>query len=111
MNTAIHDGYDLGWKLAWVLNGWAGPALLDSYEAERRPVAEHNRARSADPQGSRRDATHELTADLGARIPHIWMPTGDGPVSTLDLLGPGLTLLTGPRGDKWKAGAAAVGGA
>ena len=52
MNTAIHDGYDLGWKLAWVLRGWAGAELLDSYEAERRPVAEHNVARSADPTGS-----------------------------------------------------------
>ena len=50
MNTAVHDGYDLGWKLAWVLRGWAGPELLDSYEAERRPVAEHNVARSADPR-------------------------------------------------------------
>ena len=37
MNTAIHDGHDLGWKLAWVLRGWAGPELLDSYESERRP--------------------------------------------------------------------------
>ena len=53
MNTAIHDGYDLGWKLGWVLRGWAQPALLDSYELERRPVAEHNMARSADPAGSR----------------------------------------------------------
>lgn len=42
LNTAIRDGYDLGWKLAWVLRGWAGEELLDSYEAERRPVAEHN---------------------------------------------------------------------
>ena len=42
MNTAIHDGYDLGWKLGWVLNGWAPEALLDCYESERRPVAEHN---------------------------------------------------------------------
>ena len=33
-----------------------GAALLDSYEAERRPVAEHNGARSADPRGSLRDA-------------------------------------------------------
>ena len=50
MNTAIHDGWDLGWKLAWVLRGWAGPALLDSYEAERRPVAEQNVAPApADP--------------------------------------------------------------
>ncbi len=36
MNTAIHDGYDLGWKLTWVLRGWAGPDLLDFYEIERR---------------------------------------------------------------------------
>ena len=42
MNTAIRDGHDLGWKLSWVLRGWAGDALLDTYEAERRPVAEHN---------------------------------------------------------------------
>ena len=98
MNTAIHDGYDLGWKLAWVMRGWAGDDLLDTYEAERRPVAEHNVERSADPNGSRRDATRELRVDLGARIPHVWMPTPAGLVSTLDLLGPGLTLLTGPGG-------------
>jgi 2-polyprenyl-6-methoxyphenol hydroxylase-like FAD-dependent oxidoreductase len=98
MNTAIHDGYDLGWKLAWVMRGWAGEDLLDTYEAERRPVAEHNVERSADPYGSRRDPTRELRVDLGARIPHVWMPTPAGLVSTLDLLGPGLTLLTGTGG-------------
>ena len=38
MNTAIQDAYDLAWELAWVLKGWAGPGLLDSYQAERRPV-------------------------------------------------------------------------
>ena len=46
MNTAIHDAYDLGWKLAWTLRGWAPSALLDSYEAMRRPIGEHNVARS-----------------------------------------------------------------
>ena len=40
MNMGVADGVDLGWKLAAVLQGWGGPALLDSYEAERRPV--HN---------------------------------------------------------------------
>ena len=74
MNTAIADGYDLGWKLGWVLRGWAGRELLDSYEAERRPVAEHNVARSADPSGSRRRVDQELHADLGGRIPHVWLP-------------------------------------
>ena len=80
------------------MRGWAGDDLLDAYEAERRPVAEHNVERSADPHGSWRDATRELRVDLGARIPHVWMPTRAGLVSTLDLPGPGLTLLTGPGG-------------
>ena len=39
MNTGIQDAHNLGWKLAAVANGDASPALLDSYEAERRPVA------------------------------------------------------------------------
>lgn len=40
MNTGIQDAYNLAWKMALVLNGIAAPRLLDSYEAERRPVAE-----------------------------------------------------------------------
>ncbi len=105
MNTAIHDGYDLGWKLAWVLTGWAEPALLDSYESERRPVAEHNVHRSAQPDGSYRDAAQELPADLGARIPHLWVPAENGPVSTLDLVGSGLTLFTGSDPGTWRMAA------
>lgn len=38
MNQGIGDAVDLGWKLAAVLQGWGGPALLESYEAERKPV-------------------------------------------------------------------------
>ncbi|WP_042417976.1 FAD-dependent oxidoreductase [Streptacidiphilus anmyonensis] len=38
-NTGIQDAHNLAWKLAAVLQGWAGPELLRSYEAERRPVA------------------------------------------------------------------------
>jgi 2-polyprenyl-6-methoxyphenol hydroxylase-like FAD-dependent oxidoreductase len=38
-NTCVGDAVNLGWKLAAVLQGWAPPTLLDSYEAERRPVA------------------------------------------------------------------------
>lgn len=38
LNTGVGDAVDVGWKLAAVLQGWGGPALLDSYEAERRPV-------------------------------------------------------------------------
>jgi hypothetical protein len=39
MNTSIQDAYNLAWKLALVIDGNASPALLDSYEAERAPVA------------------------------------------------------------------------
>ncbi len=38
MNTGIQDAWNLGWKLAMVLNG-ANPALLDTYEEERLPIA------------------------------------------------------------------------
>jgi hypothetical protein len=40
LNTGIQDAYNLGWKLAAVLNG-ADAALLDSYEEERMPIAGH----------------------------------------------------------------------
>ena len=37
--TAIQDSFDLGWKLAWVLRGWAPPSLLDSYQTGPAPSA------------------------------------------------------------------------
>ncbi len=42
MNTGMDDASNLSWKLAAVLQGWGGAALLQSYEDERRPVAERN---------------------------------------------------------------------
>jgi 2-polyprenyl-6-methoxyphenol hydroxylase-like FAD-dependent oxidoreductase len=41
-NTSVDDAVNLGWKLAAVLQGWAGEALLDTYEAERKPIALRN---------------------------------------------------------------------
>lgn len=93
MNIALQGGADIAWKLAWVAQGWAGPELLDTYEVERRPVAEHVVARSIDPDGSRRSVRDELAVDLGARLPHVALPDGR---STLDLLGPGWTVFAGP---------------
>jgi putative polyketide hydroxylase len=95
MNTAIADGHDLGWKLGWVLSGWAGEDLLETYEAERRPVASHNLQRSVDERGSYRDTIDEIHVDLGGRIAHLWVETEHGRMSTLDLVGDGLTLFTG----------------
>jgi 2-polyprenyl-6-methoxyphenol hydroxylase-like FAD-dependent oxidoreductase len=39
LNTGIQDAYNLAWKLALVLRGAAAPELLDTYNAERRPIA------------------------------------------------------------------------
>lgn len=39
LNLGVQDAFNLGWKLAAVVNGWAPEGLLDTYESERRPVA------------------------------------------------------------------------
>jgi len=59
MNTGIHDGYNLGWKLALAVRGLGSDELLDSYEAERRPAGKEvvDRAVSA-------AFTDELQEDL-----------------------------------------------
>ncbi|WFE58552.1 FAD-dependent monooxygenase [Micromonospora sp. WMMD712] len=40
LNLGLQDAVNLGWKLAATVLGWAPPGLLDTYETERRPVAE-----------------------------------------------------------------------
>ncbi len=40
MNTGIQDAHNLAWKLALAVSGHAAPGLLESYDAERRPVGE-----------------------------------------------------------------------
>lgn len=52
MNTGIQDSYNLGWKLALVVTGAAPETLLNSYEAERRPIAQAI-ARSGDDAEAR----------------------------------------------------------
>jgi hypothetical protein len=101
MNTAIQDAYDLGWRLAWVLRGWASAELLDSYELVRRPVALHQVQRAGQPDGARRDAEDALPWDLNSRVAHRWIETERGVVSTLDLITEGLTLLAGPDELRW----------
>ncbi|MGH4025800.1 MAG: FAD-dependent oxidoreductase [Pseudonocardiaceae bacterium] len=123
MNTAIHGAHNLGWKLAWVLRGWAGEALLDSYEAERRPVGTDNVLRSLNPEP---DATVDgLSIDIGVpytsavldagpgsgagtgeRAPHAWVRYDGKRISTIDLFDGRLTVLTGGRADQWRRAAA-----
>jgi putative polyketide hydroxylase len=147
-NSAIASAQNLTWKLAGVLNGTAGPELLDTYHAERHPVGrfaarqsltgpaasflalEENRPklpaeedrpffymiagykyRSAavladEPAPTDADAVQlvdgeELHGEPGTRVPHAWVQRNGARVSTLDLLGTGFTLFTGPAGAPW----------
>ncbi|AGP57207.1 hypothetical protein M271_28760 [Streptomyces rapamycinicus NRRL 5491] len=70
LNTSVQDAYNLGWKLGQVLRHGADPALLDSYEAERLPIATgvlgistriHRAHRAGDAEGRRRTSeVHQL---------------------------------------------------
>jgi 2-polyprenyl-6-methoxyphenol hydroxylase-like FAD-dependent oxidoreductase len=135
MNTAIHDGHELGWRLAWVLRGLAGDALLDSYAAEREPVGRANATRSLNAMGERhphdgllsdlgrgyRSAviaapgerpapTGQRAARPGERAPHVWVRHHGRRRSTLDLFEDRLTVLAGPAGDGWVGAAARLAG-
>jgi hypothetical protein len=52
MNTGVGDAVDIGWKLAAVVQGWGGARLLDSYTAERKPVAMINVHEAAEMRAS-----------------------------------------------------------
>jgi 2-polyprenyl-6-methoxyphenol hydroxylase-like FAD-dependent oxidoreductase len=70
-NTAVEDAVNLGWKLASVVRGAADARLLDSYEAERQPVAFRNTGfakKFADSLGNFRPVTEiEDDSDVGER--------------------------------------------
>lgn len=102
MNTALQDGFDLGWKLGFVLSGWANEDLLDTYETERRPIAAHNVERSASTTGAIQPPEEALPWDLDGRIAHHWVAPN---ISTVDLPGLGLTLLVGPSATPTLVGA------
>jgi len=61
MNSGIQDTHNLAWKLSAVLNGTAGESLLDSYDAERRPVADYNAAQSMDNARRQKQSAAMLT--------------------------------------------------
>jgi 2-polyprenyl-6-methoxyphenol hydroxylase-like FAD-dependent oxidoreductase len=108
LSLAMLGAEAIAWRLGWVLRGWAAPRLLDDYERERRPVARHNIARSGQRDGSERAADQEWRVDVGGRIAHAWVTPG---TSTVDLVGPGRTLFTGPEESVWGARAARAPGA
>jgi len=73
LNSGVADAENLAWKLAWVHRGEASPSLLDTYEAERRPVARENLAvtdatmRFLAPHGPVRRAWRNLVLGLAPR--------------------------------------------
>ncbi|MDL4774116.1 FAD-dependent monooxygenase [Actinomadura xylanilytica] len=127
MNTGVQDAFNLGWKLAAVAGEGAPEALLDSYEAERRPVAEELLARterSLDFGVQESPGRDPLLAAIAVNRPKRTQLAIDYPDSPLtrDLLGeaagsragrraPGrwdgrwtLLVLPGPRPDRWGIG-------
>jgi 2-polyprenyl-6-methoxyphenol hydroxylase-like FAD-dependent oxidoreductase len=69
MNTGIQDAFDLAWKFHAVLSGWGGPALLESYDWERRPAS----ARAAETSLAN---YHRLTGNT--RHPALLDATAEG---------------------------------
>ncbi|GAB7106487.1 FAD-dependent oxidoreductase [Streptomyces phaeofaciens JCM 4814] len=81
MNTGVQDACNLAWKLALVLRGEAGPALLESYDAERRPVGEEVVGRTVRhaTQGIRSDPDDPGTVLL--REAQLLVGYRDGPLA------------------------------
>lgn len=136
-NTGIQDAHNLAWRLALVLQGKAAPALLDAYDAERRPVAEATVAqavlRSKERPRLGREAaaidetaimsdqvvqlgyryptsgestvddvwTPSQTGEPGTRAPHVWLGSGPGRVSTLDVADGAFALLVAAPDRGW----------
>jgi putative polyketide hydroxylase len=101
MNTGIQDAFDLGWKLAWVLQGWAPFELLDTYEQERRPIGLHNVGRAASAGGARRTTDEALPWDLDDRLAHCWLDHSGQRVSTIDLIDDGVTMFATTEDSRW----------
>jgi 2-polyprenyl-6-methoxyphenol hydroxylase-like FAD-dependent oxidoreductase len=129
LNLDLQEAHNLAWKLAYVVQGQAGPALLDTYEAERQPLIESvARGAGAGGDGGRcppgafarifghryrsaavvRDAEEAPGEEPerpgripGTRVPHIVLQRGPDQVSTLDLCGGDFVLLAGAGGQAW----------
>jgi 2-polyprenyl-6-methoxyphenol hydroxylase-like FAD-dependent oxidoreductase len=64
MNAGIADAADLAWMLAAVLNGWAEPALLDAYQAERQPITDQVSHFAFNMSKSISQQRREISADI-----------------------------------------------
>jgi putative polyketide hydroxylase len=131
MNAGIAEAHNLGWKLAWVLKGWADPGLLDSYDADRGPVGLRNALRSLEPANPDTQDRDLLADDIGVayrsqvvasegaephrtgvrpglRAPHAWIEQDGRQRSMLDVYDGRLTVVTGAEGHVWRRGVDAL---
>lgn len=117
--VGVQDAHNLAWKLAAVLRGEAGESLLDTYDAERRPVAEATLRQAMARASMRFDGVEgaeeivdrsavlmgfrygggfvdigDLCGEPGTRAPHVPLAAGS---STLDWYGGGFVFLGGPE--------------
>lgn len=113
VNTGFEDARNLGWKLAAVLQGWGGDALLDSYDRERRPVfastARDFIARSIENDGAFLSA-YDPTRDRVA-FESAWRARSEGAVGEVHAFEPhyeGSPIVVGP-GQVGAQGGSAVG--
>jgi putative polyketide hydroxylase len=135
-NACIQDAHNLAWKVAAVLAGQGGDGLLDTYEIERRPVADlivgyalgrlrgepltqdystvsigyryHSAAVLTEPDDDQGLLEDPRTPSgrPGTRAAHVDLERSGQALSALDLFGPGYTLLAGAGGDPWIEAAA-----
>jgi hypothetical protein len=131
VDTCIGDAVDLGWKLAAAINGWGGPALLSSYQSERRERALLDRELLSRALETRRrfrrlaaaGASREFLADVlsqeppqvdtsgtglasgPAASPVVWRAPGDCPLGSTSGRGGPLDSTSG-RGSRQRSTAA-----
>lgn len=94
LNTGLADAFNLIWKLHWVMNHGADPALLDSYESERKPVAqsvidssgELVRATKFSEQGSHAEDYVKIVEKRAGNITGMGIRHGQGRFHDFELL-------------------------
>jgi pentachlorophenol monooxygenase len=80
MNTGIQDAYNLAWKLALAVEGVASDGLLESYDAERRPVGEEVVGRTVRHARAGFDADSEDPATIMSREAQLLVGYPDSPL-------------------------------
>jgi 2-polyprenyl-6-methoxyphenol hydroxylase-like FAD-dependent oxidoreductase len=85
MNTGIQDAYNLAWKLALVVKGVAHPRLLESYDAERRPVGEEVLGRTHQQAEAQRRGETDTARDRLMKEAQLLVNYRDSPWVAQDL--------------------------